>query len=189
VHSDGSIEWITDLDRARSNSEEYHANAEGILVHDGMLYFTAKLDKLLFIVDLRAKVYESISTISKGFEAQPDQILRIAGDDSDSIYFAEDGGYDPGLHVRTKSGQFYTVLHADKDEFENVDETTGIAWSPDATHLYISYQHIGVVYDVTRDDKRSFKDTVLNTEYHEIETLEKMTHILRSKQPYRFKSA
>jgi outer membrane protein assembly factor BamB len=189
VHSDGSIEWITDLDRAKSNSEEYHAKTEGILVHDGMLYFTAKQDKLLFIVDLRTKVYEFISTVSEGFEEQPDQILRIPGDNSDSIYFAEDGGYHPGLHVRTKSGQFYTVLHADKDKFEDVDETTGIAWSPDAMHLYISFQRMGVVYEVTRDDKRSFKDDVLDTEYHEIVTLEKMTHILRSKQPYRFKSA
>jgi secreted PhoX family phosphatase len=92
--------------------------------------------------------------------------VRIPGDDSDSIYFAEDGGYRPGLHVRAKSGRFYTVLHADENEFKDVDETTGIAWSPDAKHLYIGFQHVGVIYDVTRDDKRSFKDTVLNTKYH-----------------------
>lgn len=166
MHSDGSIEWITNLDLAKSNSLEYHTKCEGIDVYDGMLYFTAKQDKTLFTVDLRALEYKSTSTISKGFEEQPDQIRRIPGDDSESIYFCEDGGYHPGLHARTVSGQVYTILHADKDQFENVEETTGLAWSPDAMHLYISFQHVGIIYDVTRDDKRSFKDTVLNTEYH-----------------------
>jgi secreted PhoX family phosphatase len=62
----------------------------------------------------------------------------------------------------SEQNQVYTILHADKDKFENVDETTGIAFSPDAMHLYVSFQHVGVIYDVTRDDKQSFKD-IMNT--------------------------
>ena len=159
LHPDGSIEWITDLDLAKKNSKEYHKNCEGILVKDGILYFTAKVDKLLFTVDLRTLKYASTSTVSAGFEEQPDQIVRIPGDVSGSIYFCEDGGYHPGLHIRTESGQVYTILHADKDQFNNVDETTGIAFSPDAMHLYVSFQHVGIIYDVTREDKLSFSDT------------------------------
>jgi secreted PhoX family phosphatase len=160
LYSDGSIEWITDLDLAKSNSKEYHPKSEGIVVHGGILYFTAKEVKLLFTVDLRTLKYENTSTVSEGFDAQPDQIVRMPGDDSGSIYFCEDGGRHPGLHVRTKSRQFYTILHADEDQFENAEETTGIAFSTDAMHLYVSFQKVGIVYDVTRDDKQSFKGTL-----------------------------
>jgi hypothetical protein len=81
-----------------------------------MLYCTAKQDKMLFTVDLLE--YESTSTISEGFKEQPDQRVRVSpGDDSGLISFCEDGGYYPGLHVWTESGQVYTqFLHVDEDQ-------------------------------------------------------------------------
>ena len=108
-----------------------------------------------------------MSTVSEGFEEEPDQVIRIPGDETDDLYFCEDGGHPPGLHVRNESGRVYTVLHADKAYFQDkVDETTGVAFNPDATHLYVSIQHVGIIYDVTRDDGRSFKDEVLHIKYH-----------------------
>jgi len=166
VNQDGTVEWTTDLNLAMANSERYHKNAEGINIHHGTLYFTAKEDKLLLIVDLRNLTYEVRSTFSKEFNEQPDQIYRIPGDESGDLYFCEDGGRHPGLHVMNSSGQMYTILHAEKKEFPNDDETTGVATSPDARHLYVSFQHVGIIYDVTRDDGRPFTDPVLSVEYH-----------------------
>lgn len=79
-----------------------HQTCEGIVV--------------LFTVDLLE--YESTSTISEGFKEQPDQRVRVSpGDDSGLISFCEDGGYYPGLHVWTESGQVYTqFLHVDEDQ-------------------------------------------------------------------------
>ena len=90
-------------------------------------------------------------------------IVRIPGDDCGSIYLCEDGGHHPGLYVQTESSQVYTILQADKDQFKNVEEMTGIAFSPDARHLYVLFQHAGIIYNVTRDDMQLFKDT-LNTQ-------------------------
>lgn len=166
VKQDGTIEWTTDLALAMQNSELYHTNAEGINVHHGVLYFTAKEDKLLFIIDLRTLTYTAKSTFSKGFEEQPDQIYRIPGDESGDLIFCEDGGYHPGLHVMNEAGQVYTILHAAGRKFGDKEETTGISTSPDAKHLYVSFQHVGIVYDVTRDDGRSFTDKVQGVKYH-----------------------
>ena len=164
---DGSIEWTTDLNWAMTNSERFHTKSEGIDVHHGVLYFTAKEDKMLFTVNLRTLKYKSKSTRSRGFEEQPDQIMRIKGDESGDLYFCEDGGHHPGLHVMRESGQMYTILHADKGLFlDHNEETTGVATSPDARHLYVSFQHVGCIYDVTRDDGRSFTDDVLRIKYH-----------------------
>jgi secreted PhoX family phosphatase len=167
TNQDGSIEWTTDLNRAMTNSERFHTNVEGINVHHGVLYFTAKEDKVLFTVNLRAKTYKVKSTVSRGFEEQPDQIIRIKGDESGDLYFCEDGGHHPGLHVMKKSGQMYTVLEADKRLFrDHKEETTGVATSPDAKHLYVSFQHVGRIYDVTRDDGRPFTGDVLRVKHH-----------------------
>jgi len=134
---DGSIEWTTNLNWAMTNSKRFHTKAEGIDVHHGVLYFTAKEDKMLFTVNLRTLTYTFKST---GFDEQPDQIMRIKGDESGDLYFCEDGGHHPGLHVMKESGQTYTILHGDGRLFrDHEEETTGIATSPDTKHI----QHVG----------------------------------------------
>jgi hypothetical protein len=37
-----------------------------------------------------------------------------------------------------------------------------LAFSPDARHLYVAFQDVGIVYDATRDDRRSFKNEHLS---------------------------
>jgi hypothetical protein len=161
----GAVEWTDDLEKASQRASEFHSNSEGIDVHNGMLYFTAKTEHLFFMVNLRTLEYSYAYTDTERFDYQPDQIVRIPGDDSGNLYFCEDGGHDPGLHVRDSSNRVYTILYADIDMFDNAEETTGVAFSPDARHLYVSFQHVGVIYDVTRDDGLSFKDELLNVEY------------------------
>ncbi|KAL7531002.1 hypothetical protein ACHAXR_003797, partial [Thalassiosira sp. AJA248-18] len=78
---DGSnYEWTNDEIAARNSAATYYRNAEGITYHEGILYFTAKKTKTLFILDLQNMTYESEVTggqfVGKGsFNAQPDQIF------------------------------------------------------------------------------------------------------------------
>ena len=57
------------------------------------------------------------------------------------------------------------ILYIDENftlrDNNETEETIGIAFSPDAKHLYVAFQEIGVLYDVTRDDLKSFKDATL----------------------------
>jgi len=160
----GVVDFTNDLSLV---SNGYHRNVEGIDIYDGVLYFTAKKDKVLYVVNLRTmqyyKEFTSTTTGEIGFE--PDQIMRIKGDDA--LYFCEEGGDTPGLHVRHGPGTYTTIFYIDqvvtaRNNANETEETTGVAFSPDGgMHLYVAYQEIGVVYDITRDDMRSFKDHAL----------------------------
>jgi secreted PhoX family phosphatase len=46
------------------------------------------------------------------------------------------------------------------------DETTGLAFSPDNKRMYVSYQSVGVIAEITRSDGDSFAGTVLDIKYH-----------------------
>ena len=164
------VEWTTDYDRAKRNAKELYPNSEGIDVHDGVLYFTSKVEKRLLIVNLRKLKYTYSSTKSGAFNNQPDQIEKVLGSDAELLFLCEDGGTEAGLHGRDVSGRYFTILYADKDKIKDhgldTEETTGLGISPDAMHLYVSFQHIGIIYDVTRDDKRPFNGALLDIKYH-----------------------
>lgn len=87
-----NYEWTTDEFTARNSAATYYRNAEGIVYHEGLLYFTAKKTHTLFILDLQNLTYESEYTgamfTGKGsFNAQPDQIFL--GNYKRWIYFSE----------------------------------------------------------------------------------------------------
>lgn len=163
---EGIVEFTDDLTQVDDN---FHPNVEGIDIDNGVLYFTAKIDRLLYVVNMWTLEYETEYTSTNfgeiGFE--PDQVKRIPGDSN--LYFCEEGGDSPGLHVRHGDpGRYTTILYIDENVVarngDETEETTGIAFSPDAKHLYVVFQEIGILYDVTRDDLRSFKDDTLG--YH-----------------------
>jgi len=43
---------------------------------------------------------------------------------------------------------------------------TGLAFSPDARHLYFAMQDAGKIFDVTRTDGLPFNGKTLNIKYH-----------------------
>jgi secreted PhoX family phosphatase len=45
-------------------------------------------------------------------------------------------------------------------------ETTGLAFSPDKKHMYVSYQNEGVILDITREDGYPFGALRLDIKYH-----------------------
>ena len=119
----GTFSWTADRSIADNNAELYYRYSEGIDVRNGILYFTTKTKKHLFILDLDGLTYERSSTKSGAFNNQPDQVARILLDDPDDemLYFCEDSGSDCGLHARDKDGNFFSIL--DGPDYNS--ETTG----------------------------------------------------------------
>jgi len=159
----GSYYWTTEREAAKVNSQRYYKHSEGIDVHNDQLFFVSKVQKELFILNLDLLTYEVHSTVSGIFEGEPDQVKRLIRDGL--IYFCEEGGKENGVHARDENGWFFTILESETLR----DETTGLAFSPDGMHMYVSYQHNGLIFDVWRDDNLPFHARTLNVKYHEIQ--------------------
>jgi len=185
----GRYHWATGAaaeEAARASQATYHAKAEGIdfrptgctgsgaeLSCTGRLYFTAKTEKTLVILYIDSatpntgEVHLS-STESGAFNNQPDQISALVGD-GDLVYFCEDGGDDNGVHARDGTGRYYTVLEGYP---AYLSETTGLAFSPDKRHMYVSFQGSalindpGRIFDITREDGYPFGGATLDIKYH-----------------------
>ena len=104
----GTFQWTPIRSEADDNAYEYYRSSEGIDIRSGMLYFTTKYWKDLFILDLDTMAYTRSSTTTGAFDGQPDQIKRIlAEDDSrDMLYFCEEAASDNG----GKYDQIYGLL-------------------------------------------------------------------------------
>ena len=161
--SSGNFQWTKDFKAAKSNAKSYYPNSEGIDIQNGVLYFTSKVARRLVILNLRTGSYTYHSTSSGAFDNQPDQIARIAGDESGIAYFCEDGGRQPGVFGRNLKSDYFTILYGD---LKSIDETTGLCFSPDNMRMYVSIQNIGIIYEITRDDQRPFTGGVVDIKYH-----------------------
>ena len=157
---DRHFQWTTNLTAARESANDVYPNSEGISVHDGTLYFTAKSTQKLFILDLDSLTYKlettGLSFEGKGsFNAQPDQVMR---GDRRFLYFTESGGNNPGIYVRDLyTGKYMTIFEADEDDGRYAkDETVGLAFSPDRSRMYAGYQTAGVLFELKRSDGQAF---------------------------------
>jgi uncharacterized protein len=163
----GTFTWTTNETAARNNAQLYYPNSEGIDVNNGILYTTSKKLKRLMILDLRSMTYTYESTKGGAFDEQPDQVARIVKNEPNSIlYFCEDGGrniHSPGVFGRNVQGEYFAIIQG---TFLHKDETTGLAFSPDGYHMYVSYQKVGIVYDIWRLDGYSFQGAMLDIKYH-----------------------
>jgi len=151
----GTFSWTSNRSIANSNANMYYPYTEGIDIRNGILYFVSKTRKSLYILDLDNLTYIRSSTVSGAFDGQPDQVKRIIADDPDSdmLYFCEEASSDNGIHARDTEGNFYTIIDATSAVSS---ETTGLAFSPDKKHMYISYQGNGLIYDISREDGYPF---------------------------------
>ena len=81
----------------------------------------------------------------------------------DLLYFAEEASYgDNGVHARDSNGFFYTIFNGPG----LYSETTGLAFSPDNTRMYVAYQGDGIIFEITRDDGYPFGVHRLDIKYH-----------------------
>ena len=140
ILDESTYEWTTNKEDARSSAGLYYRNSEGIVYHEGLLYFVAKASLALVILDLQNMAYNAEQTGSQfegkgGFNAQPDQIVLGLGNYKEWIYFMEDGGDNPGVYVRSRDGTYQTIFKAVDGAYVD-DETVGVALSPDRRRLY-----------------------------------------------------
>lgn len=170
---------------ARETQAEHFAGAEGIDFVPfpcegagssercfGRLYFVGKKSKALVVLYTDSQypnrgMAHLSSTESGAFNRQPDQIAALVSDQSELVYFCEDGGDDTGVHARDDTGKFYSIL----DGYPAYpSETTGLAFSPDRKRMYFAFQDVGddvgYVFEVTREDGYKFGGATLDIKYH-----------------------
>jgi secreted PhoX family phosphatase len=165
----GTYVWTSDLSEGRSSAMTYFVEGEGIDIRDGVMYFTTKADKLLWIINLDDGTFQRTSTQSGAFDSQPDQVARVLnytdGSTDGILYFCEDGGDNCGVHGRDASGQFFTILSDAGATFSG--ETSGLAFSPDGMFMYVAFQTPGHIFEIRRTDGLPFQGSRLDIKYHE----------------------
>ena len=159
----GTFEWTNDRAGARANAKQFYPQSEGIDIYKNEMFVVCKNIKQMFTFDLDKMTYYNQTTESGLFDGGPDQMQRILDHDGDLLFFTEEGGKDAGIHARDEKGLFFTILESPVYE----DETTGLAFSPDAKHMYVAYQVNGLLFDITREDGLPFSGRTLNVKYHQ----------------------
>jgi len=164
--SDGTFQWTSSLARGRDSAFQYYQFAEGISQDGGILKFVAKKSKQLFRLDLIQGTYTMESTNlppfrgGGSFDGEPDQIMNLG----DVMYFTEDGGNSPGVYM-TDGASHYSLFEAFHEKYYG-DETTGLAFSPDARKLYVCIQEIGYLFEFEREDGLPFQGKVGGLKFH-----------------------
>jgi hypothetical protein len=161
----GTYEWTADRQEARANAARNFPNTEGIDRVGNKLYFVSKEFKRLFILDLDDQTYTAESTKSGAFDGEPDQVQNILSDSRELLFFTEDGGVRPGIHARDRDGRFFSILESPT---YSDDESTGLAFSPDARRIYFALQENGLIYEIMRIDGLPFSGNTLNIKYHAV---------------------
>jgi secreted PhoX family phosphatase len=170
----GTFSWTTNINVGRASALKYYKNGEGIDIRDGIIYFTTKASKLLWIIDLDHGTFQRSSVVSGAFNDQPDQVARVlattttnGGPVTDGIlYFCEDGTSQAGIHGRDAQGKFFTILQSQNGYYDG--ETTGLAFSPDGMFMYVSYQKPGIIFEIKRKDGLPFQGQRLDIKYHSV---------------------
>jgi hypothetical protein len=158
----GTYKWVESIHEARANAYVTYPSAEGIDRHHSMLYMSCKREKMLYILDLDSNKYVRYGLEIALFDGEPDQVTRIIGDDSETMYFNEDLGNTSGVHSRNKQGQLSTILEG--PGWSN--EVTGVAFCPTGHRMYLCFQEEGVMFEITREDGYPFQAKTLNVRYH-----------------------
>ena len=114
------------------------AGAEGIDVVGDQLFFVCKFYRTMFVLDLLGNTYTNQTTEDAPLmHGQPDQIERLfnpSDSDESVLYFTQDGGRRAGIDAVNSENQCFTILESE----EYSDETTGLAFSPDGMHMFVS---------------------------------------------------
>jgi Bacterial protein of unknown function (DUF839) len=139
----GNITWVNDPTEANTGM---YRGSEGIhITPQGIMWFVAKTDQLLFKVDLKMNTYEKWSTL-EGFPQQPDNI-RLYGK---TLYFCTDGRHPNGVWARDSTGYYPLLFDVDYNT-----ETAGIDFTPNGKYMYVAFQD-NALWQFWRKDGRAF---------------------------------
>ena len=160
----GTFEWGTNKTEAQANAIAYYPNTEGIAVYQETLFFVCKKIKMIYELNLDTYTYTRKSTRQGLFDGEPDQLKWLLSNEGADEYliFTEEGGTKAGVHGRDENGNYFTLLESSRYS----DETTGLAFNPDFTHLYVAYQQAGLLFDVSRLDGLPLHAKSFDVKYH-----------------------
>jgi len=162
----GTFEWTNDLENAKNNARSYYPDSEGIDIYNGLMYVVCKRIRQMFVFDLDKGTYYNHTTMSGLFDGGPDQMQRILDDEpGDLLFFTEEQGKSAGIHARDLQDRVYTIIEGPG----LIQETTGLAFSPNGKRMYVAYQKNGLLFDIWREDGHSFGGLTLNVKYHRTE--------------------
>lgn len=178
--TEGNFYWTASIQVARNSAGRYYQHTEGLDVYNNELFVVSKTQHSLFILDLDSSTYQRHSTAAGLFDGQPDQMQRLIKEGPSNIessstfdvnepeaepllYFCEEVGTANGVHARDANGWFYSILESSIYG----RETSGLAFSPDGKHMYFSYQSVGIIFDVWREDGLPFYGKTLDVHFHE----------------------
>jgi Bacterial protein of unknown function (DUF839) len=188
----GTYYWTTDQTLGSQSAALYFQNCEGIDVVGTRLFFISKVIYSMFILDLtpdenNTLTYRNVTTQSGLFDGQPDQVDIVLqsttatfdnfgnaqypntlsdtfSENTMLLYFTEDTNRTAGIHARTVVGDYVTILQST----QYVDETVGIAFSPNYQYMYFGYQNAGTIFQISRTDQYPFYGKTLDVKYHNI---------------------
>jgi len=151
--NEGTFEWVATKELANPS---LYRNGEGMVIRDGTLVFTAKVDRLVFFLDLKKKTYAQYTTKCGDFTQEPDQIAMLGK----TLYFANDGTFPCGVYGFHKKGGFYKIVSSQ----DYNTETSGIAFSPDNKYMYVAWQS-AAVWQFWREDGYAFNEKAADIVY------------------------
>jgi uncharacterized protein len=162
--STNTFRWTSNMREGRRSAKAYYGNSEGIAINNGILAFVAKVDKLLFLLDLQKLTYTVVSTETTtlpgggSLDAQPDHVISYyhatQSTNGNLLLLTEDGGPTPGLFAY--DGTEYLSVFESLPSYHNNDEVTGIAFSPDGRYMYACLQDAGYLFQISRLDSQPF---------------------------------
>ena len=128
-----------DLKAAEDNAKEFYPNVEGIDSNDGNVYFVSKMLQRLVILNLAEQTYSCVWQYNKWQLCRPTRSSWATHSRrSKSLVFVWRRRRNIGCLWTSGHGRYFTVMEGQTDGRN--DESTGLAWSPNAKHMLVTYQ-------------------------------------------------
>jgi secreted PhoX family phosphatase len=157
--NDGRVSWLAlddPLAAATSTRMQVAGTAfnggEGIVHHDGFVYFTTKGDNRVWSLELATQALGVIYDDDDAATPVLAGVDNITVDAGGKLYVAEDGG-DLQVVALAADGDVFPVAQL---EGHDQSEVTGVAFDPSGTRLYFSSQRgtagrseTGITFEIT----------------------------------------
>ena len=158
-----TFQWTLNLAKGQQSARRYFRNVEGIDYRHGLLYFVSKVQDELFTLDLTHHTYVKESTVNGYFQDHPDQVIRYMNEPSSGMMFFTEEGNNGGVHGRDVNGNYFTLLEGGK-----INETSGLAFSPDNKRMYVAFYNEGILFEITRTDGLPFSAEGTTLRHHQM---------------------
>ena len=133
------------------------ANGEGIWYAEGVVYFTTKVDKVVWAYDARRKRIEKLFDRQLALDSSLDAVDNVTVTAVGDVLVCEDGG-NMEIGLITSDREVSPLIRFTGPDHES-SEVTGVVFDPSGTRMYLTSQRAfppaagspgpGAVYEVT----------------------------------------